>query len=80
MKIHHCDKDISHQFIILMRLYWTNFLHSLGWVDGWRKIKNKDHLRPAEAETGAELCNYSLHRAYEQKVYRHWIFPKTSYH
>ena len=26
-----------------------------GWVGGWGKIKNKDPLSPAEAETGAEL-------------------------
>ena len=25
--------------------------------DGWGKIKNKDHLSPAEAETGTELGN-----------------------
>ena len=28
-----------------------------GWVGGWGKIENKDHLSPTETEIGAELGN-----------------------
>ena len=40
---------------------WTG-----GWVGGWGKIKIKDNLSPAEAETGAELGNFSLSSAKAQ--------------
>ena len=29
-------------------------------MGGWGKIKNKDHLSPAEAETGDDLANISV--------------------
>ena len=32
----------------------------LGWVGGWGKIENKDHLSPTETEIGAELGNRTL--------------------
>ena len=41
-----------------------------GWVGGWGKIKIKDHLSPAEAETGAELGNTSYLPFYDKSFER----------
>ena len=38
----------------------TKFILSQVGVDGWGKIKNKDHLSPAEAETGTELGKITM--------------------
>ena len=41
-----------------------------GWV--FRKIKNKNHLSPAEAEIGAELGNNE-----QSKESMSWIYKKS---
>ena len=48
----------SNQWTLLckVQLYLAKFYFP-GWVGGWGKIKIKDQLSPAEAETGAELGN-----------------------
>ena len=41
----------------LISLAILNHFHTFPGVGGWGKIKNKDHLNPAETKTGAEICN-----------------------
>ena len=52
---------LEHDQLCLIRLsifgHFDTFPGVGGWVDGWGKIENKDHLSQAKAEIGAELRN-----------------------
>ena len=43
-----------------------------GWVGGWGKIENKDHLSPTETEIGAELGKKKQKKE-NKKVYKKYI-------